>query len=56
MESDFTDIGIFFKTRKWPYHEKEATNSESKGTFFSQTLKVQESKLALFFVEFWPIF
>merc|ERR1711984_20703 len=37
------------KKRKGPYLSPEVPNSKNKGTFFSSTLKVEESKVPLFF-------
>ena len=34
---------------KWPYLSREVPNPKNKGTFFSSTLKVKESKVPLFF-------
>ena len=35
--------------RKWQYLSSWATNHKTKGTFPSQTLKVEEKKVALLF-------
>merc|ERR1712215_218291 len=42
-------IIAFIKMTKWPYLSPEVPNPKKKGTFFSSTLKVEESKVSLFF-------
>ena len=42
-------IIAFIKMTKWPYLSPEVPNPKNKGTFFSSTLKVEESKVPLFF-------
>ena len=40
--------------RKWQYLRSWAPNHKTKGTFPSQTLKVEEKKVVLLFFYFWP--
>merc|ERR1712030_148240 len=53
-------IIAFLKMTKWPYLSPEVPNPKNKGTFFSSTLKVEESKVPLFFwiggprADIWP--
>ena len=42
-------MAIFDKMTKWPYLSPEVPNPKNKGTFLSSTLKVEESKVPLFF-------